>query len=183
MTSLITLPLRLSLQITGRALALGSDIVRLLLDGDGRGDDPETRWAPSPHEPAPAAFVREPAPTTFAPEPAPTASARQAAAAPLPLRRDDPLADVVEAPDYDEPTAQDLTPGHVDSNSTLAYESGPAADVGAAVHVEAPWEGYDRMKAAEIVKRLRSANDSTRAVVRLYERQGKARSTVLGAAG
>jgi hypothetical protein len=49
------------------------------------------------------------------------------------------------------------------------------------VHVDAPWEGYDRMRAADIVARLRAADDATRAVVRLYEQQGKARSSVLAA--
>jgi hypothetical protein len=37
------------------------------------------------------------------------------------------------------------------------------------------------MRANEIVSRLKSANDATRAVVRLYEQQGKARSSVLAA--
>jgi hypothetical protein len=49
------------------------------------------------------------------------------------------------------------------------------------VHVDTPWDGYDRMRAADIVDRLRVADDATRAVVRLYERQGKARSSVLAA--
>jgi hypothetical protein len=37
------------------------------------------------------------------------------------------------------------------------------------------------MRAADIVARLRSADPATRAVVRLYEQQGKARSSVLAA--
>jgi hypothetical protein len=74
-----------------------------------------------------------------------------------------------------------LAPRHVDSEPSLAYEAGPADDVGAEVHVDAPWEGYDKMRAADIVTRLKRADDATRAVVRLYEQQGKARSSVLAA--
>jgi hypothetical protein len=47
--------------------------------------------------------------------------------------------------------------------------------------VDAPWDGYDRMRAADIVDRLQAADEATRAVVRLYEAQGKARSSVLAA--
>ena len=49
------------------------------------------------------------------------------------------------------------------------------------MRVDAPWEGYDQMRANKIVSRLRSAHDATHAVVRLYEQQGKARSSVLAA--
>jgi hypothetical protein len=90
----------------------------------------------------------------------------------------------VAAPvDFDAPSDEELVPRHVDSEPTLSYEAGPAEDVGATVHVDAPWDGYDRMRATEIVARLRSADAATRAVVRLYERQGKARSSVLAASG
>jgi len=37
------------------------------------------------------------------------------------------------------------------------------------------------MRAADIVDRLQVADEATRAVVRLYETQGKARSSVLAA--
>ncbi len=83
--------------------------------------------------------------------------------------------------DFDAPSVDELAPRHIDSEPTLAYEAGPAAEVGAEVHVDAPWDGYDRMRAADIVDRLRAADDVTRAVVRLYEQQGKARSSVLAA--
>jgi hypothetical protein len=85
--------------------------------------------------------------------------------------------------DFDAPSEEELAPAHVDSEPALAYESGPADDVGAQVHVDAPWDGYDRMRAADIVDRLQAADEATRAVVRLYEAQGKARSSVLAATG
>jgi hypothetical protein len=174
MTSLITLPIRLSLEITVRAAKLGIGVVRAVA-GALETDQAEQR-APWPVHDEPIA----PAPTNGratapAPEPAPE---------PAPAPTAPPEPEHVEAPiDFDAPAEEELAPAHVDTDATLAYEAGPAEDVGAAIHVEAPWEGYDQMKAAEIVKRLRSANDATRAVARLYERQGKARSSVLAAAG
>ena len=50
-------------------------------------------------------------------------------------------------------------------------ETEGAAAPGATLRVEAPWDGYDEMKAAEIVERVReSPTTPTKAVVRLYER-------------
>lgn len=48
--------------------------------------------------------------------------------------------------------------------------------------VKPPWEGYDSDSAAEIVRRVRGANDATKAVVLLYEGHRKRRRTVLDAA-
>lgn len=45
-----------------------------------------------------------------------------------------------------------------------------------------PWEGYDSDSAAEIVRRLRAADDATKAVVLLYEGHHMGRRTVLDAA-
>jgi hypothetical protein len=160
MTSIITLPIRLSLDVAVRATKLGVGVVRAVagvLDGDH--DNARAPW------PAEDVIVAEP--PVPAPSPAPAPSPR--------FER--------TAVDFDAPSDEELAPRHVHNEPELAYESGPADDVGAAVHVEAPWEGYDQMRAADIVKRLRSANDATRAVVRLYEQQGKARSSVLAATG
>jgi outer membrane biosynthesis protein TonB len=182
MTSLITLPIRLSLEITVRAAKLGIGVVRAVA-GALETDKAEQR-APWPVEDVPVA----PAPTNGraaapAPEPPPPPEPPPLPEAPPP-REPPPAPQHVEAPiDFDAPAEEELAPRHVDTDATIAYEAGPAEDVGAAIHVEAPWEGYDQMKAAEIVKRLRSANDATRAVARLYERQGKARASVLAAAG
>ena len=48
--------------------------------------------------------------------------------------------------------------------------------------VRPPWEGYDSDSAAEIVRRVRGADDATKAVVLLYEGHHKGRRTVLDAA-
>jgi hypothetical protein len=50
-------------------------------------------------------------------------------------------------------------------------------------HDEEPWDGYDRMSAAQVVQRLSGADAATRAAVRLYESAGRNRKTVLRATG
>jgi hypothetical protein len=157
MTSLITLPIRLSLELTARAAKLGVDALRAVAGLIERDEaDQRVAW-PVADEPV---AEREP----LVAEPI----AAEPVAAPI---------------DFDAPSEEELAPAHIDSDPALAYEAGPADDVGAEVHVDAPWDGYDRMRAADIVARLRSADDATRAVVRLYEQQGKARSSVLAATG
>ena len=155
MTSLITLPIRLPLEITVRAAKLGVDVLRTVTGLIER--DAADERAPWPAEPD-ATPHAEPIAVedVIVPEP--------------------PEPEIIEAAPVTPPA-----PRHVDREPELAYEAGPADDVGAAVHVDAPWEGYDQMRAAEIVTRLKAADAATRAVVRLYEQQGKARSSVLAA--
>jgi hypothetical protein len=159
MTSLITLPIRLPLEITWRAAKLGVGVLRTvtgLLEHD-RADE----RVPWPAEEDVSPYVAEP----------------------IAVEDVEDVEHVEAAVDFDVPSEEDLAPRHVDSEPALAYESGPADDVGAEVRVDAPWEGYDRMRAADIVARLRAADDAKRVVVRLYEQQGKARSSVLAATG
>jgi ferritin-like metal-binding protein YciE len=60
-------------------------------------------------------------------------------------------------------------------------ETEGAAAPGANLRVEAPWEGYDSMKAGDIVARLRESDPATRAMVRLYEQSKKGRKSILAA--
>jgi ferritin-like metal-binding protein YciE len=60
-------------------------------------------------------------------------------------------------------------------------ESEGPADPGAEVHVAPPWDGYDQMKATEIVLRLRDAPPAVRAMARLYEETNKKRRSILDA--
>ena len=50
------------------------------------------------------------------------------------------------------------------------------------MHVEAPWEGYGRMAAKEVIARLADASREEVAAVELYERAHRSRRTVLAAA-
>lgn len=61
-------------------------------------------------------------------------------------------------------------------------ESEGAASPGGNLRVDAPWGGYEQMKAADIVDRLVVADAAEKAVVRLYEQQHKGRKSVLAAA-
>ena len=151
MTSIITLPIRLPLEITYRAAKLGLEVVRTVAGVLER--DEADRRAPWPVD---EAYVAEPAAV-------------------------EEVEHVEALVDFDAPSPEELAPTHIDSETVVAYESGPGDDVGAELHVDAPWEGYDRMRAADIVDRLQVADEATRAVVRLYETQGKARSSVLAA--
>ena len=60
---------------------------------------------------------------------------------------------------------------------------GPADDAVPTLHVQAPWDGYDAHPAAEVIKRVRAADEATKAVVLLYEQGHKARASVIRAAG
>jgi hypothetical protein len=156
MTSLITLPIRLPLEITYRAAKLGVEVLKTvtgLLEHDKA--DERVAWPVEEEGP----IVAEPIAAEPIVEPE----------------------HIDAAIDFDAPSEEELAPSHVDSEPALAYEAGPADDVGAEVHVDAPWDGYDGMRAADIVARLRAADEATRAVVRLYEQHGKARSSVLAA--
>jgi len=76
-------------------------------------------------------------------------------------------------------------PTHVSEEPELVgefAEPGAEDEAGAEVEIAEPWEGYDRMKAAEIQRRVEDSSDEVAAVVRLYEAAGKNRQTVLRAA-
>jgi hypothetical protein len=71
-------------------------------------------------------------------------------------------------------------PVHVSEEPVVVAEVG-SAEVGAQVSVAEPWEGYRRMKAADVIDRLAAATPAELAVVQLFEGQGRARKTVLAA--
>ena len=77
-------------------------------------------------------------------------------------------------------------PVHVETEEVLVAEvadEGAEEEPGAEITVAEPWEGYRRMKAADIIDRLAAATAEERAVVQLYESTHRRRKTVLAAAG
>jgi hypothetical protein len=77
-------------------------------------------------------------------------------------------------------------PPHVSEEPELVAEvadRGAEEGAGAEVHVDEPWEGYDRMTAAAIRGRLRMEGPAVAGTVRLYEAAHKGRSSVLEEAG
>ena len=161
--SLVREPLRLTLRAWEFGLATAAEAARIagaLLDPD-RGEPPPD--------------VAEP---WSAPRPAEYDNGRRSyTGAP------DTPASVRDAP----PAVPDeLVPDHVDEEPVLVAEvaeEGAEDGAGAELHVEAPWDGYDRMTAADIRDRLTAASAAEAAAVELYESAGKSRSSVLDAAG
>ena len=79
----------------------------------------------------------------------------------------------------------ELIPDHVDEETVLVVESaeeGAEDGAGPEVTVEAPWDGYDKMTAADIRDRLSAATAVEAAAVELYESTHKNRRTVIDAA-
>jgi hypothetical protein len=172
MFSLLRLPLiLLELALRGGAGAL-KDILRLV---GGGADDDERPYVPSPEaeaEAAAAASARRDAERVAAEE----AAARRPAARPSAARRRTRPARQAPVAAAPEP------PAHVSTEAEPVASFGPHDDPSPTLEVQAPWPGYDEHPASEVVKRVRSGDEATRAVVLLYERTHKRRKSVIAAA-
>ncbi len=119
---------------------------------NGGGAPPDTPpKRPRTTAPAGGAGRRAPAPVTG---PGPRRSA--------PIDAPDPVAEP------DEVVAESADAGAIDG-------------AGASMTVAAPWTGYDRLRAPDVIDRLAGADQAELAVAELYERAHKNRSTVLAA--
>ena len=86
------------------------------------------------------------------------------------------------APPPPSPHADDLTSAdaaRIREAERVAHASpdGPGPEL----HVEAPWPGYDAMTVGQVLERLTGTDQTTRAMVRLYEETHKNRKGVLQA--
>jgi hypothetical protein len=121
------------------------------------------------------------------PEPEPPTARSYAEPAPRPRPRPRPAA-APSAPSEPEPGGGGpglFEPTHVESEEELVAEfADPGAEDGAGpeLRVEEPWPGYAKMTAGEIRDRLGAADAALAAVVELYERTHRKRSTVIAAA-
>lgn len=88
--------------------------------------------------------------------------------------------------DVEPPAVPDeLIPDHVDEEVVLVAEvaeEGAEDGAGPELHVDEPWDGYDRMTAPEIRDRVAAADPVVAAAVELYETTHKSRRTVIEAA-
>jgi hypothetical protein len=95
-------------------------------------------------------------------------------------------AEAASAPADSPPAVPDeLIPDHVDEEVVLVAEvaeEGAADGAGPELHVDEPWDGYDRMAAVEVCDRLTAATAELAAAVELYESTRKSRRSVLDAA-
>jgi hypothetical protein len=76
-------------------------------------------------------------------------------------------------------------PEHVSEEPVLVAEvaeQGAEDGAGAEISVEEPWPGYDRMRAADVIDRLRVGSPAVAAAVGLYEPGHKNRRSVIEAA-
>ena len=105
---------------------------------------------------------------------------RPAPVPPRPARAPRPVS--VPAPPPPGPVLETLSAVKTLDDTPQLVESEGGASPGAQVHVDAPWDGYEQMKAADIVDRLVVADAAEKAVVRLYEQLHKGRKSVLAAA-
>jgi hypothetical protein len=88
----------------------------------------------------------------------------------------------------DSPPAvpDELIPDHVDEEVVLVAEvaeQGAEEGAGPELHIDEPWEGYDRMAAVDVCDRLTGATAELAAAVELYESTRRSRRSVLEAAG
>jgi hypothetical protein len=183
----VTFPLRVYVRAVRLALrpvtAAGERALELALDAIEQRD-----VEPAPGRPEPEA---EPAPdrrVTLVPESDEAApSEPEIAEEPEVLEPEpepEPVPEAVVEPEAiePEPIEPEPEPIHVSEEPTLVAESAdPDASEPAAaeVNVAEPWEGYRRMKAAEVLERISAAGPEELTVVDLYERSHRRRKSVL----
>jgi hypothetical protein len=117
-------------------------------------------------------LAAEPEPDWQPAEPPPPAP-RQA---PPPVRASEPEPEP-------EPTLE-REPAHIDDEPELVGEfSDPGAEegAGAELHVDEPWDGYQKMSAADIRDRVAIADVAEITVIQLYESSHRRRRTVFEA--
>jgi hypothetical protein len=173
--SLARTPVRLTLRTWEFGLSTAAEAARLGLDllDPGRSESEFSQYR-SPSHPAEAGNGGPPE----APE-APVAPVRRPVVADV----DEPSAAPADVP----PAVPDeLIPDHVDEEIVLVAETAEAGaedGAGPELHIDPPWDGYEKMTAADIRSRLTGASAAEAATVELYEAAHKNRSSVLDAAG
>jgi hypothetical protein len=184
--------------VTSTAVKIGMNAVRtaeLLLGRDGQ-DDAEQRYAASATATAteverdrdtPGSATRghrAPDPTSAAGASRGVAGTADAPGAAAGVDAPDPFAPSIprgeRRPTAVDPPAPESRFERVDRGAGGGESEGAAAPR-ATLRVDAPFEGYDQLKAPEIVARVRESDDATKAVVRLYEQTHKKRKSVLAA--
>jgi hypothetical protein len=186
--TLVRAPVRLTLRAWEYGLSTAAEVARIgteLLDPDRGAPPPDFarhRTPPQPGRPADGGApdlepeVVTPETDYLAPEPG------ESGPEPDVL---DVAAEAPAAADAPPAVPDELIPDHVDEEPVLvaeAAEAGAEDGAGPELHIDPPWEGYDRMTAADIRDRLGAATPAEAAAVELYEAAGKSRRSVLDAA-
>ncbi len=181
---LITLPLRVGvratqmwLRVTGEAVGVAMNLATQVLDRakHDTGDD----WASAFEEAQdPSARPTEEAPRarTYIPD-ASIDALNEVPRAVSPAPTAPPPDEGPLPPLHDEPVHVSEEPELVEEFSEPGAEEG----AGAEVHVDEPWEGYQRLNAREVIARLESASAAELAAIQLYESGHRGRHTILAA--
>jgi hypothetical protein len=151
---LMTLPLRVGVRATQLWLRAVEETVALVAGATDR-------------------LLGKAAPPSASPPPASTPEAPPTPEVPATAE-----ASVIDAP------PREPEPVHVSEEPEVVEEvADPGAEdgAGAAVHVDAPWEGYDELRASDVIERLAGASNAELAAIQLYESERKGRATVLHA--
>jgi hypothetical protein len=165
---LITFPLRVGVRATQLWLRAAEETVAVVADATGRLI--ETVVAREETVAQRDAVVEHDAPPYEASvSPGPAAAYEHGP----PLERDK-LASDEQVP---EPVHVSEEPELVEEVAEPGVEDG----AGASVHVEEPWDGYEQMKADDVIDRLAGATPAELAAIQLYESEGKSRTTVIQA--
>lgn len=171
-------PVRAGLRATAGAIRLATWPARAAA-GQARdllfGDEPSR---PAPSRPAPDQAAPIPARRPGAPPAPPRAPTAETTAPPA---RPAPPAPATEPAAAPGDVIEELTALKTVDDTPELVETEGGGRPGAELHVDPPWDGYERMAAADIVDRLVVADAAEKAVVRLYEQQHKRRKSVLAA--
>jgi outer membrane biosynthesis protein TonB len=182
---------RVSLLVTARMLEVAGEVAEALIRQREETAPRHSASLAAEREPGREGSVGERKPPAPRPKPAPRRKpAPKRAPAPdrEPAPEREPAAEREPAEEREPPPPPAATapppPPHVSSEPTLVEEvADPGAQdgAGAQVRVDAPWEGYDRLAAKEVIDRLSSADAAELAAVELYELSGRQRKSVLEA--
>jgi hypothetical protein len=207
LTSLITLPFRVAL----RGAELGLRVSQALAErAIGLVGEVLAPTASRPTSPPARKPERESEPSREAESPA-SSGGDPRSAAPSPLQAVAEQEEVAASrPDFEPPPppAEPSTPAepsppaappppaapraaaragsaHLDDEDVVVEEvaeAGAEQGAGAQIHVAEPWDGYDQLKAADVVDQLDGRDQAELAAVELYELSHRQRKTVIEAA-
>jgi hypothetical protein len=167
--SLILLPLRVGVRVTGLAVRGLLEVVERAAAVAGlTHDDSQPDFRAAPDRPP----TRTPAP----PRPTQTRTAASPETAPAPVHRGEPV-------DYD--ALEPVVPAHIDDEDELVEEvAEPGAEdgAGAQVRIAEPWDGYRKLRAADVIDHLAAATAAELAAIELFELSSRRRRTVIAAA-
>lgn len=193
--SLLTLPIRVGLRgaqvglaltasVTDRALAVVGSLADAVtqpespgldLDGEPFGGIPDPPPMPDPGPPP----VPDPGPPPM-PDPGPPPEPPLPGPEPVP----GPPPGPPEPPPVPGPPPPPPPPPRISTEADLVEsvaEPGAEDGAGAEVHVDPPWDGYDQLRAPDVIDRVSGASIAELAAIELYEGSRRQRQTVLDA--